>query len=271
MKHVGILKRDTWVKIINYVGFPSVGVYLICMIFVPSITSGGDWEYIQLVWGRWQSLNVGMIAFTSSIVAFSISIYNEKEQRERNFVAAKAFLPAALSELTVYFKFSGLLLVEAWNQTVHRNSGESINKSPLQNQVPDQPASISEIFRRCIEFAEPDVGNKLAYLLMCLQIHHSRMELIKNNFQNNNDRLIIVSRTIITYLRYLAELQAETNRLFNLARFDMYDDSVLTLSEFQSAYLNLEIDIDLIDGLSEYTKNNIGKKLLKNPQEFASS
>lgn len=59
-----------------------------------------DVKQVQSIWHHWQALNVGMLAFMSSLVTFYISKFNANNQRERNFVAARAFLPEALSELT---------------------------------------------------------------------------------------------------------------------------------------------------------------------------
>lgn len=262
MNQIGIFERDTWVKILNFLGYPLIGIYLICMILAPWIAGGGDWKYVQSVWDRWQSLNVGMIAFTSSIVAFSISRYNEAEQRERNFTAAKAFLPEALSELTTYLKLSSSLLMEAWQRVKDR---AAIDKTVLMAPMPLKPVGINETFSRCIEFAEPDVGKRLAYILMRLQIHHSRLQELESNFRESG-RLYIGSANIISYLHCLAELQALTNRLFAFARdFEKFDGSDLGWEDFRTAYFNLDIHAEDLDDLVGYTqraikRNNSGKE-----------
>lgn len=99
MTHIGILRPETYVRILNTVGLPFVGLYVTSMFVVPWFHGSRDWRYVQNVWYDWQSLNVAMLAFLSSIVAFSIGRYNAEKQRERNFTAAQAFLPESLSEL----------------------------------------------------------------------------------------------------------------------------------------------------------------------------
>jgi hypothetical protein len=106
MKRSGILKPDTLVNLLNFVGLPAAILYAFCMLVWPWISGCGDWGYVQGVWDRWQSLNVGMLALVSSITAFNISRYNAAKQRQRDLLAPKAFLPAALSELVSYFKAS---------------------------------------------------------------------------------------------------------------------------------------------------------------------
>ncbi|MEW8626991.1 MAG: hypothetical protein AB2551_14655 [Candidatus Thiodiazotropha sp.] len=91
-------------SVINWIGVPFAFLYFISMFIIPLVDNALNWGGIQNVWDRWQSLNVGMLAFISSITAFNISRFNANKQRERDFLAAKAFLPDALSELIDYFE-----------------------------------------------------------------------------------------------------------------------------------------------------------------------
>lgn len=256
MKHIGIVKADTLISIINWVGMTLIGVYLICMIIAPWIAAGGDWGYVQRVWDRWQSLNVGVLAFISSIIAFNISRYNEHRQRERNFIAARAFLPEALSELTTYFKSSGSLLKEAWQIA---NDKEDRSKTPLDAPTLALPAGYKETFSRCIELAEPDVGEYLAYMLMRLQVHHSRLQELANSF-GEDSRTIIVPQNIISYLYRLSELQALTNRVFPFARgLDEFDSKGLVWEDFRNAYANLDIWVEDFEDLTGFTQRAIAR------------
>jgi len=256
LKHIGIVKADTLIQIINWVGMPLIGVYLICMIIAPWIAAGGDWGYVQSVWDRWQSLNVGILAFIASIVAFNISRFNENKQRERNFIAARAFLPEALSELTGYFKSSASLLTEAWQRAKDKADG---GKTPLHAPTPALPAGYKETFSRCIELAEPDVGEHLAYMLLRLQVHHSRLQELANSFREDG-RMIIVPQNIISYLYRLSELQALTNRIFPFARgLEEFDSSDLVWEDFRNAYGNLDIWVDEFDDLAGFTHRAIAR------------
>lgn len=257
MKHIGIVKADTWIWIINWVGMPLIGVYLICMLIAPWIVAGGDWGYVQSVWDRWQSLNVGMLAFTSSIVAFNISRYNENKQRERKFIAARALLPEALSALTGYFRSSASILKEAWQRYKVDNAHSEV--TPLPTPTPDLPAGYKETFSRCIESAEPDVGYRLAYMLMCLQVHHSRLQELTNSFRVDG-RLFIGPGNIMSYLYRLSELQALTNRLFPFARdLEKFDSGDLVWEDFNNAYKNLDILVDEFDDLTGFTQRTIAR------------
>jgi len=223
------------------------------MIIAPWVAAKGDWVYVQSVWDRWQSLNVGMLALISSIVAFNISRFNEHKQRERNFIAARAFLPEALSELISYFKSSASVLNEAWQSVkniAHRD------KEPLQRPTPSLPIGYKETFSRCIEFAEPDVGEYLAYMLMRLQVHHSRLQELAIAFKD--DRTIIVSNNIIAYMYRLSELQALTEKLFAFARnSEEFSNNDLKWDNFLNAYRNLEINVEDFDDLAGFTQRAI--------------
>ena len=96
MKHIGILKPDTLVSLLNGIGVPATIIYFSCMLLYPWIDGNFYWSHVQDIWDRWQSLNVGVLAFISSIIAFNISRFNANKQREREFTAAKAFLPMTL-------------------------------------------------------------------------------------------------------------------------------------------------------------------------------
>jgi len=143
LKHIGFLKADTLISILNGIGIPFVIIYVICMFIVPWITAEGEWVYVQKVWHSWQSLNVSLLAFIASLIAFNIARYNAEKKRSREFVAARAFLPEALSELNTYFSDCSLLLVEAFKR---KSKGEREDNTPLSKPVPQLPTSYREIF-----------------------------------------------------------------------------------------------------------------------------
>jgi len=252
LARIGVVKSSTWKSIINWAGGSLTGIYLICMIIAPWITAGGDWDKVQMVWDRWQAFNVGVLAFLSSVIALNISIFNERRQRERNFIAARAFLPEALSELTSYFKSSSTLLKEAWEKV------SNSDKTPLNAIVPALPAGYKETFSRCIELAEPDVSEHLAKILMHLQVHHSRMQDLVNNFCGG--RMVIVPSNLISYLYSLSELQALTNRTFEFARgIGELDCNSLEWEDFLNAYSNLGILVDNFNDLTGFTQRAIAR------------
>lgn len=254
MKHIGFVKADTMVSIMNWVGLPLFVVYILSMLVVPCLT--GNWVYVQEVWDRWQTLNVGVLAFISSVIAFNIAKYNANKQRERQFIAARAFMPHALSELTSYCKQSAILLREAWEKLRETET----RPGPLSLELPELPESYKEIFSRCISDADPDVADYLANILVKLQVHHSRMKELKSAF-GKNEGMIFVPHNVMTYIFSLGELQALINRFFGFARgMEPFNDSNIVWEDYRNAYSNLDIDAEDVDDLVGFTQRAISRK-----------
>ncbi len=247
---MNLLNSEIVVKGLTWIGVPTVFTYLCSMVIYPIWATGGDWLVIQNVWARWQGLNVAMIAFTSSIVAFNISRINEIKQRERNFSAERAFLPSALSDLSTYFQECSKVLTNLWE---HRPENQT------EPMVPMVPKDTREVFRQCIRFADPSVGQYLSQILVRLQIHCARLE---DTVADRDDR-----HNLIVYLYRLGELQALTNKLFDFARGEKtFDDSSLILSDFRAAYLGFglypdRIGVDKEDTLIKFTQCQISNHL----------
>lgn len=255
MKHLGVLKPDTLVSLLNGVGIPIVALYATSMFVYPWFASDWNWTSVQNVWDRWQSLNVGMLAFVSSIAAFNIGRYNAEKQREREFMASKAFLPDALSGLTAYLANSAKLLQEGWEAS----QGDSIN-----NALPTPPLDFKEVFRDCIRHADREVGEYLARILKRLQVHAARLATYVEE-QADDTWTSPQRHNVITYMYRLGELQAMVNRLFPFARGQgPLDTSAFTWEDFRDAYGNLdfwtdEIRIDDTMNLEAFTKRALNR------------
>lgn len=224
------------------------------MVLAPWVK--GDWNYVQDVWDRWQTFNAGILAFAASLIAFKISRYNAKKQRQRQFIAARAFLPHALSELTYYNKRNSKLLFEAWDILTPTGG---FGEKPLTSELAGLPDSYKEVFWKCISEADPEVADYLAKILVRLQINHSRMTELHSLFGQDRQR-IWVKNNIMNYMFSLGELQAMINRIFGYSRgLDPFDDSSLVWGDYRAAYDNLNIDIDYIDELEEFTLRAIAR------------
>lgn len=253
MRRIGVLKAERLVDVLNWIGFPAIGLYIICMLIFPWIDGRGEWAHVQDVWDRWQGLNVGMLAFISSITAFSISRFNAEKQREREFLASKAFLPAALSELVSYFKESASVFINGWE----------LSPGKKQDIVPPVlPREYKVVFGNCIKHSEPDVGEYLSKILVKLQVHDARVRDFINRMDDRSD-VSPEKHNLITYLYRLGELHALVGKLFDYARnLQEFDSSPLEWEDFRNAYGNLdiwpdEIRIDDQMNLEAFTKRAI--------------
>jgi hypothetical protein len=252
-------KSNIFIFVINWIGIPLIFIYLFCMVIYPWINGKGNWVYVQSVWYNWQALNVGMLAFISSIIAFNISRFNADKQRERNFIAAKAFLPDALSELTTYFKLSASLLKEAWERAKAKTSN-----LPMSTTLPELPVNYKKIFSNCIKYAEPDIAEYLAYMLMRLQVHNARIEDLFESLNHRGRTRIILSENVISYMFRLGELQALTGRTFEFARgLESFNGNALVWEDYQNAFSNLDIWAEEFDDLIGFTKRAIERENIK--------
>jgi len=214
-----------------------------------------NWDYVQNVWTQWQALNVGMLAFISSVIALNISKISANKQRIRNFIAARAFLPESLSELVTYFEESSILLKEAWERGKFKNDYSKLNSS-----LPELPSNYRTTFSKCIMYAEPEVSETLAFLLNRLQVHHSRITSLYEHFGSGAPMNYNLDN-IKSYIFSLGELLAIVNRIFGFARGEeMFDNKKLDIGEFRTAYSILDIYPEEVGELIDCTKRFISRK-----------
>ncbi|MCR9186626.1 MAG: hypothetical protein NXH81_14605 [Halieaceae bacterium] len=235
--------------------------YLYSMIFHPILSGGGSWHHIGAVWYDWQALNVGVLAFAASLVAFNISAYNSEQQRRRDFRAAQAFLPDALSELTRHFRTSAAYLKQA--VALAKPISELVNapRQPVNLPIlPSAPTSFRTVFRDSIQKAEPEVGEYLARILRDFQIHETRMIGLHESAESANGFFGHVSTNILGRIVDLGELQARVNNIFSYARaVDGFNGRHPTFDDFIQAYVNMNIHPEAADGLITATKRRVAK------------
>lgn len=256
IRRIGLLGAGNLATIVNIIGGISTVAYIIAMLLFPWVDGGWKWNYVQNVWDRWQSLNVGVLAFLSSLVAFNIAAYNANRQRERDFIASRAFLPSALSELIAYFKACARVFKTAWATDEQNLAGVT---------KPELPEAYSRVFSECIRHASPEVGDYLSRILVRLQIHDARLRDLLHR-DEEIDVHVIGKYNLMTYLYRLGELQALVSLLFEFARGESdFKSRSLELEDFRNAYGNLNLwpeDFDIDDkmNLNAFTERQIAKQ-----------
>ena len=195
----------------------------------------GDWKYVQEVWDRWQTFNAGAVAFLASLIALNIAKLNENSQREREFIAAKAYLPSTLSSLIEYYKQSARTLSSLWSPSAANGA---------QIHLPSSPTDYRDVFSNCIRHAEPAVGTYLSNVLTLLQIHEARMKDAVGSFQTRGGAATNQSN-LITYLMRLGELYALAANLFEFARGKSpFQDKQLAWEDLRQAFSLLDLEPD---------------------------
>lgn len=233
MHQAGIFRSSTLVRVVNISGWPLLVVYVYSMFIHPWCGPEWNWERVQNVWDRWQTLNAGALAFLASLIAFNISRFNENQQREREFIASKAFLPSTLSGLMEYLSESAGAYKFLWDKP-----------EPLEAAVasPALPPDYREVFSNCIRHADPVVGAYLSNILVQLQVHEARMRRACSPPPGARTR-IHGRHLLISYLYRLGELHALIANLFRFARGEEpFNARALEWADFENAYGILEID-----------------------------
>ncbi|WOQ98259.1 hypothetical protein R4538_15660 [Vibrio cholerae] len=249
LKFTSAWNTENFIRVTNIISAASFLAYVFGMFIFPVWKSDGDWKYIHSVWYSWQALNVGMLAFASSLIAFNISRYNANKQAEREFIASKAFLPQALSILCNYLENSSKVIIEAADRSRDRKK----RAQPFASTVPALPAYHAEVFKDCIKHAPPEVGKYLAKILRLLQVHHSRMEGMPSEVGTNYPYCK-------SCLYRLAELQFLVNGLFDFARDESnFEVVVYKWEDFARIYRLYKVELDNYPELEEFTKSLIDK------------
>jgi hypothetical protein len=228
--------------------------YFFAMLVYPLIFHQASWESIQKVWHYWQSLNVGMLAFSASVIALKATRYAAEMQRDRDFSASKAFLPESLDELTACLRECIPLLEEAYA----RVKDESDRcKTPLVTNAAILSGEYRNTFKECMRYASPNEGDYLASVLLKLQIYLARIEGLKNSFSASSG-MIVTTQTIYGRMYDSAELQAMINQLFPFARgMEKFNGLSLDKRKMLGGYFSLNVIPDNYSGLLDFT----GKKL----------
>jgi len=243
-----LINKSHWFLLAKIILALPIVAYVYFMFINPFFYGG--WSAALKVWSSWQSLNVGFLAFASSIVAFSIARYNAEKQRKREFVAAKAFLSEALSELSVYFQQSATLYTEAYKRA---SDDQGRCKLPLESALPILPRDYRAVFSSCIHSATPEVGEHLAKILSLLQIHIARLTGEYYEFKPESN-MVKRPSNIMSNIYCLGKLQALVNKTFSFARGEEdLDLSPLTRDELVTAFRNIDIEIEQIEDLFEFT------------------
>ena len=231
------------VKMIMIIGFGALISLYLCFMFIEPFLNNGTTGLIKVL-KEWQTLNAAFVALLASFIALYATQYNVRKQKERDFIASKAFLPEALSELTLYLESSVKLLIEAYR----RESDETDScKTQLTQKLPSLPDKYKVTFKDCIHSGEYEVSEYLSNILRDLQVHNSRMVSTYNEFSPS--RTFIKSPpNKISEIYELAKIYSRIGRLYPFARNEeRLDNSSIKRDEMINTFSNL--DIDDIDSL----------------------
>ncbi|GEM_PF-2977343 len=173
-----------------------VYIYLMIVPF-PFLHYNFEWDKVYKFYVEWQTLTSAIIALCASFIALhTMQISennrrdNENEQRERNFIAARAFLPHAFDDLTDYCdecldKY--LNSITDVQDYVNHNERSNENNNQVDMVPVLFPESAYKTIKECILYADSAFGEHLIKLVGKLQIQNSRIHSHFN--KHNNEHL----------------------------------------------------------------------------------
>ena len=233
MQQPGTSKPSWLFTAANYAGWPLLAIYGLSMFAYP--LHAGSWSHVQDVWDRWQTLNAGALAFLASLLAFNIAKFSENRQREREFIAARAFLPSALSGIMEYCTESARVLERLWERPSAKGNVVAI---------PSLPQDYREVFSSCIRHADPNVGSYLSNILVRLQVHEARLrDAIGESMKSPTGG--VDRHSLLAYLLRLGELYVLIGNVFGFARGEeAFRAKTVAWDDLRSAYSILDLEID---------------------------
>lgn len=206
-------------------------LYLYAMIAHPLFTGG--WGATLSTWREWQTFNAGMIALLAATITATTAVYVDRqtrkrqtnrllEERRRNFIAARAFLPHALANIDEYalacaVSLRKVYLAGGMNGLDEDGSYIDIDVELLPNMYSEfqshpKPKDFESVFQNAIQYAEDEDARHLADLLAELQIFLSRMSDIEKQAYQGGDK------HLLEMFVYSAYFQLKIAGFYNFAR-----------------------------------------------------
>ncbi len=250
-----------WNKIFNFLLWLSLALYLFSMIVFPIFEYFKSGQSAFDVWSRWQSLNVGVLAFAASIIALNINHINNIEKqkqiqqnRNQKLKATLALLPLELSRLTSFYK----TCIESYLEALNQLGGKTItkNRDSLKTPLTTIPSSITPVFKECIEFSLDGIDDLLKDILSKTQINFARLINLYERFEGK-DKIIFGPSSLHNEMFLIAKTETNILRLLQFVRGkEELNLSPVSEKEVHSGFNQLGTNTWTIDinGFSDYIK-----------------
>jgi hypothetical protein len=195
---------------------------LLLFVFLSLVSQAKDWE----------TLVAGAMSVTAAVWAGFLLMkqINQTETHEQNrlkrkFIAARATLPLALTELCDFCKRSTDQLKPVY---VYARSTVATTVPPFELQtIPD---SVMAILNAVLETTPHDaIADRLSDMLAMIQVFQSRLKSMRDsNFHSGN---MFVDETIQSYIINSGEIYTLASSLFDYARKKTEYSAAVTLDD----------------------------------------
>ncbi|NQZ94498.1 MAG: hypothetical protein HRT97_19485 [Moritella sp.] len=211
-------------------------IYIGSMVIQPLCIGGFD--NLMKTWREWQTFNAGMIAIFAAIISAYIALHLDKsarqreavkisesrqnerqklraekqardEQREREFIAARPFLPASLTLIHEYVELISKDLLRLY-AVIKADDENDLRRYVADIKFKNMPSGYQGVFKECITLSTPDVSKHLAYILVHLQVFSSRVESLDPQHLDKRN----LGEMLVDSIRFLFKIDS----MFDFAR-----------------------------------------------------
>lgn len=192
-------------------------IYIFCMVLVPTFSNWNHehtWREVQTVWDRWQTFNSSMIALLASAIAIYSTIYKDRAEKKRNFIAERAYLPHALSDFSRYIQDCAKVYVNVLEQVQENKDIYLLSQVKIKGSPPIINGDSMQAVKSCIKYAEDDGAQRLTEILHELQLVNSRVA----GFFTPLDGQLVSHRDMLGKIYYLASVFDLIHNTFDFAR-----------------------------------------------------
>lgn len=215
---------------------------------------------------EWETLATGITALIAAGMTVAIiwrqiteSKRQSDDQRYRRERAARATLPVALSEMCEYALDCMALFSAAHNcfapdgELIREKSKAILAEHPMP-KVPDGPI---KIIKECVEYADGEVAEALAILLIFLQVQNSRMNSNINALSGRGGQRLhcVTIPNIDQAILDSAEVYARSSVILEYARFGQFGKILPCASDVMTS-LNL-------GPVDEFTHRNVFERAVR--------
>lgn len=192
-------------------------IYIFCMVLVPTFSNWNQkstWQEVQQVWDRWQTFNSSMIALLASAIAIYSTIYKDRAEKKRNFIAERAYLPHALSDFSTYIQDCAKICVSILEEVQKNQDIDFLSEVKINSSPPVLSGESLQAAKSCIKYAENNESQRLTKILQELQIVSSRI----NGYLSPLDGETVSHKSVLRRLYYFAEVLDLIHNTFDFAR-----------------------------------------------------
>ncbi|MFH7524036.1 hypothetical protein AB2J22_02115 [Aeromonas sp. A5] len=201
------------------------------------------------MWFDWQTLNTGILALISSLIALYSVKYRQLHLEEKEVQVAKVLLPDALVELNDYTKKAGRVLVHALEI---KNSDQYRDNTGLGMELPSRPTSHMDVISTIIRNSNDEFTKSFSIFIKKMQIFNSRLCSLEESFRPSSS-CITLNVNIFDNMILLAEIHSLIDLFFEYAR----DENLAKISplikrdSITNSFLALDIDLDNLPDLKK--------------------